>query len=147
MHINIVMSNAHSKRILVFAHPWPQIMKDISKRMYSLEDLVNARRELKYWQDRFANDTSNNPNKYHSQIKNASSEVRIISDFLKNNGTIERSDKEKMELLLNTEFPTALSKEVVEYKGSRYMKRFYPLRKSNSGKTIHEWGSTWEKLD
>lgn len=50
--------------------------------------------------------------------------------------------------LLNAEldalFPLARSKQIVTHNGWRYMKPFYPLESSRSGKTVIAWGLTLE---
>lgn len=51
--------------------------------MYTLEDLENARKKLESLQERWANYTGNNPNKYESDLKSARREIRIIEDYLK----------------------------------------------------------------
>jgi len=114
--------------------------------MYSIEDLSKAQEELDYWNNRFANDSSNNPNKHRSQIKSARAEVRLITDYLKSNGTIALTEKEVLEKTLDNEFPNAKSNEIVEFNGVKYKRKFFPLEKSNSRKTVTEWGKKWEQL-
>ena len=46
---------------------------------------------------------------------------------------------------LDRRFPKVRSREVVEHDGKRYIRRFTPLRVSNSGKTVMEWGRYWEE--
>jgi hypothetical protein len=64
--------------------------------MYSLEDLAAAQAELQRWDDAYANDRSNNPNKYEAQRRDARRAVRRISQELKRLGVIERSLAEKL---------------------------------------------------
>lgn len=113
---------------------------------YTMADLEKARAELTRLSDAFANDSSNNPNKYQSQIKAASRKVRHIEAALKDAGVIPLTDHEKLERELDAAFPNARSKEVVEHKGKKYQRWFYPAEKSNSGKTVHEWDKGWREV-
>lgn len=111
--------------------------------MYTLEDLYIAQEELALWQDRWDRYDGNNPNKYQADIRNAQSRVRSITESLKANGVLERSEQEKLEVRLDHEFPNAQSNEIVEFEGKQYQRRFYPLRKSRSRKSVTEWGKSW----
>ena len=113
---------------------------------YTIEDLENARAELRRWDDAFADTSSNNPNKYRSQIRAAASEVRRIEAALKDAGVIPLTEHEKLERELDVAFPQAQSKEVVEYRGKKYQRWFSPAEKSNSGKTVHEWKKGWSEV-
>lgn len=117
------------------------------KREYMLEDLEKAREELKFWEDKFANTRANNPNKFRSQIKDAGRRVRWIKESLKASGIIEKSDTEKITAELDTLYPNAKSKRIVTYKGEKYQIRYFPLDKSRSGKTVHEWGHEWRLVE
>jgi hypothetical protein len=44
-------------------------------------------------------------------------------------------------------FPDAKSKQVVDFRGKRYRRTFFPLEMSRSGKTVIEWGKGWEQID
>lgn len=114
--------------------------------MYSLHDLEEARAELAKWQRRDENYTGNNPNKYQASIKASRRMVRLISEALKASGTLERTDKEELEIELNAAFPNAQSKEIVDFQGRRFQRRFYPLEQSRSRKTVTDWGREWVEL-
>ena len=118
-----------------------------SKKEYTLEDLEKAREELRFWEEKFANARGNNPNKFRSQIKDAGRNVRWIKEALKTSGIIEKSDTEKMAATLDKLYPNAKSKRVVTYEGERYHIRYFPLDKSRSGKTVHEWGHEWRLVE
>ena len=115
--------------------------------MYSLDDLQKAKDELEYWNERFANDSSSNPNKHSSQIKSSRAKVREITEFLKSSGVIELTDKEKLENSLNNAFPNARSNQVVQFNGVEYKRKFFPLEWSNSRKTITVWGKRWDRVE
>ena len=114
---------------------------------YSLDDLEKAKTELKLWEDRFANDSSNNPNKYQSQIKQARRAVRSIKEVLKMNGVLEMSEQEKITAELDKLYPNAKSKTIVEYTGRKYQIRYFPRERSRSRKSVTDWGHQWVLLE
>lgn len=117
-----------------------------AKGQYTLEDLEKAREGLESWQERFANDSSNNPNKYQSQIKDAITRVRLIEGALKTSGLLEKTEQEKLTEELDELYPDAKSRKIVTYQGKRYQIRYFPLDQSRSGKTVREWGHDWRLL-
>lgn len=114
--------------------------------MYTLDDLEAARAALKSWQDQFDRYSGNNPDKYQADIKAARRQVRAIEDALKANGTIPLTEKEQLEKELDDAFPNARSKQIVSLNGRRFQRRFWPMEKSRSGKTVTEWGRGWTEL-
>lgn len=117
------------------------------KKEYTLEDLEKARGELRFWEDKFANTRANNPNKFRPQIKDAGRKVRWIKESLKASGIIEKTSTEKMTEILDQLYPNAKSRRIVTYEGERYQIRYFPLDKSRSGKTVHEWGHEWRLIE
>jgi len=111
--------------------------------MHTLEDLDKVRAELRDWEDRFDRYSGNNPDKYKSDIRLARQKVRLIETALKDSGVLPLSDQEKLEKELDGKFPNARSKEIVVHNERRYQRRFFPLEKSRSGKTVTEWGCEW----
>ncbi len=109
----------------------------------TLADLEKARQELEYWQERFGKDSSSNPDKYSSQIRDAAIRVRDIKTALKKAGVIEMTPEEKLTAKLDELYPNARSRTVVEYEGQKYEIIYFPLETSRSGKTVHEWGHKW----
>jgi len=114
--------------------------------MYTLEDLENAREELRKWDDRFDRYTGNNPDKYQSDIRAARSKLRLIESELKRTGALPMTDEEKLHAALDMAFPEARSKEIVEYQGKRYQRRYFPLEKSRSRQTVTDWGKDWVEV-
>lgn len=114
--------------------------------MYTLEDLAQAEAELKRWDDAFANDSSNNPNKYDAQRRDARSKVRRITENLKLSGIIEQTEAEKLNGELDRLYPNAPSKSVVVHNGCKYQVRYFALVQSRSRKTVKEWGHEWVAL-
>jgi len=43
-------------------------------------------------------------------------------------------------------FPEARSKEIVEYQGKYYQRRYVPLEKSRSRQTVTDWGKDWVEV-
>lgn len=113
---------------------------------YSQEDLTRACEELARWQEKSANDSSNNPDKHRGAIKSARRMVEIITLDLKIRGLIPPTEQEKLEAELDRAFPKAKSKDVVELNGKRYQLRFMPAEKSRSRKTVMSWHRWWEEL-
>jgi hypothetical protein len=114
--------------------------------IYTLEDLRAAQAELDSLNRRSDNYSGNNPDKYRTSIGEAGAKVRAIEAELKRTGLLERSPQEQLEHELDVAFPKAASKQVVEFNGKRYMRRFTPRRRSLSGKTVKEWTGSWEAV-
>lgn len=111
--------------------------------MYTVEDLEAAREDLRKWMDRFADYSGNNPDKYSADIKSARSTIRLIEGHLKSAGVLPLAEQEQLEKELDAAYPNAQSKEIVEHNGRNYQRRFFPLEKSRSKKTVAEWGRSW----
>lgn len=114
---------------------------------YSLDDLAEAKAELKMQNARWENYSGNNPNKFHTQIESARLKVHLIEAELKQSGLISLSPMEARNAMLDAAFPNAKSKEIVDWQGKKYIRRFSPLSKSLSGKTVKAWSKFWEELD
>lgn len=112
----------------------------------TLQDLDQAQADVTLWDERWANDGSNNPNKYWAQRQAARRRVRELTAILKLQGDLEMTDHERLCATLDAIAPNARSGEVVEHHGLRYRRRFFPEEKSRTGKTVTAWGRTWEKL-
>ncbi|WP_455871657.1 hypothetical protein [Serratia proteamaculans] len=110
---------------------------------YTIDDYKAAQDELARITARWDNYSGNNPNKYHSQLTAARSKVRIIENALKFYEVISLTDDESLEKKLNMQFPNAISNQVVEFEGRKYIKKFFPLEKSRNGR-VKVWGSSWE---
>lgn len=114
--------------------------------MYSKEDLIEAQKVLQSWQEKFDRYSGNNPNKYEADIKSARRTVRLIENSLKASGQIPLTVQEQLEKDLDAAFPDAKSKQVVEFRGRKYQRKFWPLEKSRSRKNVTEWGRCWEDV-
>lgn len=114
--------------------------------MYTVHDLEEARANLKSWEDRFDRYSGNNPDKYQADIKAARRKVTAISNALKESGQIPLTEKEILEKALDAAFPNAKSKQIVEFQGRRFQRRFWPIEKSRSGKTVIDWERGWTEL-
>lgn len=114
--------------------------------MYSLDDLAVATAELQRWNDAYANNRSNNPNKYEAQRRDAGVKVRMIEESLKRQGLIEKSESEILNAELDRLFPNAKPRTTVTHDGKQYQIRYLPLVTSRSRKTVKEWGHSWVAL-
>jgi len=112
----------------------------------TLEGLEQAKKHLERLEERDSMDTSGNPDKYHTRINSARMEVRRITESLKAQGLLPYTEQELLNHRLDEAFPKAKSREIVEFEGARYQKRFSPATKSRSGKTVTSWNQWWQKL-
>ena len=112
----------------------------------TLEHLELARADLTLRDNRWANDSSNNPNKYWSERQAARRRVRELTQKLKSQGDLEMTDPERLCAVLDAIVPDASNGQVIDHEGIRYRRRFFPEEKSRSGKTVTAWGRTWEKV-
>lgn len=117
--------------------------------MYNLEDLKTAQEEFEYWSELWAQEYSEKQltNRYDTQAKKASLKLKEIEDYLKSNGVIAYTKDELANESLNSKYPNAKSRDVQQFNGVRYQKRFFPVKKSKSGKTVKEWRTAWINLD
>ena len=113
--------------------------------MYSISDLEAAKAERQIWHDRIANYSGNNPNKHDSSRNAAQAKVEVIEHYLKEAGVIPFSDQELLEREIDILFPDAKSKEIIDFKGSRYQRRFSPAETSRSG-NVKRWDKSWVLL-
>jgi hypothetical protein len=90
--------------------------------------------------------SGNNPNKYRASIADTSARLRAIETELKAAGVLRSTEQEELERQLDLQFRDARNKEVVEFNGRRFVRRFTPIGMSLSGKTVKEWGKSWEEL-
>lgn len=116
----------------------------ISEARATLQDLEQAQQDVVLWDDHWASDTSGNPDKHFSRRQTARRRVRTITAQLKAQGDLPMTDHERLCASLDSLYPKAKSGAVVEHEGQRYRRRFFPEEKSRSGKTVTEWGRTWE---
>jgi len=113
------------------------------EQAFTPSNLEEATKLLREWQDKFDRYSGNNPNKYQANIRAARRRVRLIENALKASGQLALSEDEALEKELDRMFPNAKSKEVVEYKGQKFQRNFWPLEKSRSGKSVVEWNRSW----
>ena len=82
--------------------------------MYTIQDLDAAKADLGKVEERWANYSGNNPDKYQADLKAARRRVRAIEGALKATGAIALTEHEALERELDEDFPNAESKEIVE---------------------------------
>ncbi len=114
--------------------------------MYTLDDLAAAKAQLEKWNDAFADDRSNNPNKYEAQRRDAAIKVRRVEESLKHQGLVEKSESDMLNEELDRLYPNAKSRTIVTHNCKQYQVRYFPLVESRSRKTVKEWGHNWAPL-
>ena len=110
------------------------------------EDYEAAKARLTAVEERWANYSGNNPDKYRSELRSAREDINAIKADLKRRGLLPLTEAERLHAALDRAFPTARSKEVVTFEGVRYRRRFFPATLSNSRKSVRTWEVTWERL-
>lgn len=113
---------------------------------YTLTDHSNAKAELEALEAKWENYSGNNPNKFQADIAIARANLHSIEAELKQTGGLARTPAEQRDALLDEEFPNARSKQIVEWQGKKYMRRFSPVSTSLSGKTVKAWHKYWEEV-
>lgn len=108
--------------------------------------LEEAKKHLDQLEERDGMDTSGNPDKYTTRIRQARDEVHRITESLKRQSVIPHTQQELLNQKLDAAFPKARSKDVVEFEGKRFQKRFSPATRSRSGNTVYRWNTWWEEL-
>jgi len=69
-------------------------------------------------------------------------------DLPKPEKSAETIEHERIEAELDRLYPNAQNGSVVEHPGGgRYIRRYWPLDKSNSGKTVYLWHKSWQRTD
>jgi hypothetical protein len=101
--------------------------------MYTLKDLEEAQATLEACQKCCTDYDGNNPDKYRAHVRPVQSLARSITESLKAQGLIPQTELETLEARLDSKFPKAGSKQVVELEGKRYQKQFYPLSHAIAG--------------
>lgn len=112
----------------------------------TLEDLADAKAVLARVEDRDAGYMRGNPNKYHSSLNAARRSVYELTRALKAQGDLALSEHEQLCAKIDQVAPNADSGQIVEFDGAEYKRRFIPLLKSRSGKTVELWDKTWETV-
>lgn len=109
-----------------------------------MKELEVAKAKLQNAEDKFERYDGNNPDKYRSEIQSARADVRSLTEQAKAAGLIAKTEDELLYERLDAAFPNAKSRQVVEFEGKMYRRRFSPGSVSNSGKTVKEWVRWWE---
>ena len=114
--------------------------------MHTLAEYEAAKAELEALHRQWESYSGNSPDKYRASTNTARANVHLIESSLKATGQLQRSPKEELNQLLDLAFPNAASRQIVEYQGKRYVKRFTPIGKSLSGKTVKAWNAFWDEV-
>lgn len=114
--------------------------------MHTLESHAVAKAALEAAERRWENYDGNNPNKHRAAVQSCRAELGAIEAELKARGILPRTEKEERDARITAAFPSADSREVVEFEGKRYRKRFTPRATSLSGKTAYGYDAYWEEV-
>jgi hypothetical protein len=114
--------------------------------LYTLTDHSEAKAKLEALNAKWKNYSGNNPNKFQADIAVARAELHSIEVELKKTGELAQTPIEKRNALLDEAFPDAKSRQVVDWQGKKYIRRFSPVSTSLSGKTVKEWHKYWEDV-
>jgi len=117
----------------------------VSKMMYSIADLEEARAKLRAVEEKWVRYSGNNPDKYHGERNAARDAVAYLEDCLKEAGILRRSTIEVLNRNLDAAFPDARHKDVVQFEGEYYERRFTPGTKSRSGNVL-SWDKIWKHV-
>ena len=110
------------------------------------QDLDQAQADVTLWDERWANDNSNNPNKYWSQRQAARRRVRVLTAMLELQGDLEMTDHERLCATLDAFVPNARSGQVVEHDGLRYRRRSTPKKRAAQARPSRPGAAPGEAL-
>ena len=119
----------------------------MSSDCYTVDDLERVKKDLAKLVDSEARYSGNNPDKYTAGIRSLVRQRDAIADELKRQGLLPEEEEEALTRRLDEVFPNARNRQVVEFEGARYRKRFRPAGHSRSGKTVTDWEHWWEPVD
>lgn len=113
------------------------------KSKFTLEDLERER-NLDY------DIRANNPNAFRRKRQEHMQRLREIENSLIEQGILkepELTEEQKLNLELDQLYPDAESRTIVEYEGKKYQIKYFPKSTSLSGKTVKQWGHTWDLIE
>jgi hypothetical protein len=120
------------------------------KKRFTLAMLEQAERDLAEGDS----GRHGNPGRTRRWYGDAMERVASIRAGLIEQGDLPKPEKsaetiahEKIEAELNRLYQNAQHGRVVEYQSSRYMRCYWPLHISNSGKTVHVWHASWQPTE
>lgn len=127
--------------MLLAPQPDRTIMTD-----YTLNDHAKAVKDLARLHERWENYSGNNPNKLRADIETAKATLARVERALKDTGALPRTAQEERDAALDKAYPNALTRQIVQWEGQRFQKRYTPVATSLSGKTVREWKGFWVPL-
>lgn len=113
---------------------------------YTLDDHLQATQKLELLHEKWENYSGNNPNKFRADIEASKAEVYRIEQALKEAGLLKRTAEDERDAALDAAFPNAASRQIVEWEGQRFQRRYTPVATSVSGNTVREWKGYWTQL-
>ena len=113
---------------------------------YTLVDYEKAKADLAGHDARWDSYLGNNPEKGRSARNACLTRMQVIEANLKAAGVLPQSDQEKLEQALDRAFPNAKNNQVIEFADKKYQRTFTPTARSNSGKSVTQWTSSWRTI-
>lgn len=113
---------------------------------YTLNDHAKAVQELARLHEKWENYSGNNPHKFRADIETAKATLARVERALKDIGVLSRTAQEERDATLDKAYPNALSRQIVQWEGQRFQKRYTSLATSLSGKTVRAWKGFWLPL-
>lgn len=110
---------------------------------YTLNDHAKAVQDLARLHEKWENYSGNNPNKVLADIETAKGTLARVERALKDTGVLPRTAQEVRDAALDKAYPNALSRQIVQWEGQHFQKRYTPVATSLSGKTVRAWKSSW----
>jgi hypothetical protein len=111
------------------------------KKTYTLADLEEAKQVRD-------SDRHSNPGRTRRSIGEAWEREAFVRERLVEQGDLPKppiKEPDPVQAELDRLHPNAKSKQVVELDGERYVRRYVPLDRSRSGKTVKAWHGYWER--
>lgn len=119
-------------------------VSDADQRL--LQQLESARKDLADANRRWENYDGNNPNKHRTAVSDAQASVHQLELVCKERGLLPLSEAEKLWKRLDAAYPDSPSRLIVEFEGAHYQRKYSPVSRSLSGKSVKDWRKSWVLL-
>jgi hypothetical protein len=78
----------------------------------------------------------------YGEVDMAEAKLVDVVAYLRANGNMPKTYHEILEESLDLLYPEAASRQIVEYEGKRYQRRFKPLKRGKGGGVV-KWEKSW----
>ncbi|MBW5414756.1 hypothetical protein [Pseudomonas sp. MAG002Y] len=103
---------------------------------YSPQDYYDAHEALEGALDSFEKGGT------REEVDKAEAKLADVIAYLRVNGAMPKTPHEILEESLDLLYPEAASRQIVEYQGKRYQRRFKPLKRGKGGGVV-KWEKSW----